>query len=155
MGDHPARQLRVHFCAPAPVQVCRVTGVLFAVPAPFGPRHSPDWTPVIVPSALAFHCWLVPPAQSQMIALVPDAVPEPSASRHLAPYTWSCFPEVSVHCWLVPPLQSHNVTWVPLVCDTLGTSRQRPALVLRSTEVVPPPGPATAKLSNLAVSPCA
>src|SRR4051794_32173220 len=88
-----------------------------------------------------------------MIALVPAVVPEPSASRHLLPYTWSCFAELRVHCWLVPPLQSHSVTCVPLVWDTFGTSRQRPAAVLRSTEVEPPPEPATERLSNCAVSP--
>ena len=68
--------------------------VPLAVPAPLASRHSPDCTPVMVPLALTFHCWLVWPLQSQMITAVPLAVPRPVASRHLLPYTCSCLLEV-------------------------------------------------------------
>jgi hypothetical protein len=59
--------------------------VPMAVAAPFASRHSPDCTPVMVPSVFTFHCWLVWPLQSQMTAAVPLAVPRPYASRHLLP----------------------------------------------------------------------
>ena len=45
--------------------------VPLAVPAPLASRQSPDWTPVMVPLALRFHCWLAWPLQSQMITAVP------------------------------------------------------------------------------------
>ena len=97
-----------------------------AVPAPLASRHSPDCTPVMVPLALTFHCWLVWPLQSQMITAVPLVVPWPLASRHLLPYTCSCLLDVNVQDWSARPVQSHSCTWVPLVVLALGTSRQRP-----------------------------
>src|SRR3954447_19680407 len=77
------RQLRVHFWLAPPVHVQSSTSVPLAVASPVTSRHSPDCTPVTVPSALRFHCWLAPPVQSQITTLVPGAVPLPSASRHL------------------------------------------------------------------------
>src|SRR5688572_2893014 len=100
--------------------------VPFAVPAALASRHSPDWTPVMVPLALMFHCWLAWPLQSQMITAVPLVVPCPLASRHLVPYTCNCLLAVEVHRWLAWPLQSHSCTWVPLVVLAFGTSTQRP-----------------------------
>jgi hypothetical protein len=49
---------------------------------------------VIVPLALTFHCWLVPPLQAQITTAVPLLVPCPKASRHLLPYTCSWRPVV-------------------------------------------------------------
>jgi hypothetical protein len=46
-----------------PLQVQMSTGELLAVAWPFTSRHSPDWTPTIVPP-LIVHCWFVPPLQS-------------------------------------------------------------------------------------------
>src|SRR5687767_573606 len=100
--------------------------VPFAVAAPFASRQSPDCTPATVPLALRFHCWLVPPWQSQMVTWVPLLVPAPLASRHLLPYTWSCLPEVYVQRCMAPPQQSHNCTWMPLVVLPSGTSIHRP-----------------------------
>ncbi len=68
--------------------------VPLAVAAPLASRHSPDCTPVMVPLALTFHCWLVWPLQSQMMTAVPLVVPRPYASRHLLPYTVSWLPDV-------------------------------------------------------------
>src|SRR5689334_7726894 len=100
--------------------------VPFAVPALLASRHSPDWTPVMVPLALMVHCWLVPLWQSQMMTWVPLVVPWPLASRHLLPYTCSCLAAVWVQrCWVLPA-QSHSWTRVPLVVLALGTSMQRP-----------------------------
>jgi hypothetical protein len=53
-------------------------------------RQRPDCTPLMVPLALTFHCWLDCPLQSQMMIAVPLVVPRPLASRHLLPYTVSC-----------------------------------------------------------------
>jgi hypothetical protein len=60
-----------------PWQAQRMIFVPFAVPAPLTSRHSPDWTPVIVPLALTFHCWFGWPLQSQTMTAVPLAVPCP------------------------------------------------------------------------------
>ncbi len=68
--------------------------VPLAVPPALASRHSPDWTPVMVPSGLTFHCWLFWPLQSQMMTAVPLVVPRPLASRHLFPWTVSCLPVV-------------------------------------------------------------
>jgi hypothetical protein len=57
-----------------PWQVHRMTGVPLAVPAPEASRHSPDWVPVIVPSAFCRHCWFAPPVHDQMMTAVPGAV---------------------------------------------------------------------------------
>src|SRR5581483_1388175 len=57
----------------------------FVVDAPVTSRHSPDWTPTMVPSALNRHCWLVPPVQSQMTAVAPRVVAPPNTSMHLLP----------------------------------------------------------------------
>ena len=51
--------------------------------APVTSRHSPDCTPVTVPLALTFHCWLAWPLQGQTITFVPAVVPRPEASRHI------------------------------------------------------------------------
>jgi hypothetical protein len=59
--------------------------VPLAVAAPSASRHSPDWTPVMVPLELTFHCWLVWPLQSQIMTAVPLVVPWLLASRHLLP----------------------------------------------------------------------
>src|SRR5690348_12061810 len=100
--------------------------VPLAVPRPLASRQRPECTPVMVPLALRFHCWLAPPVQSQITAGVPLAVPQPDASRHLVPYTISCLPEVYVQdCWDWP-LQSYSWVWVPLVVETPVTSRHRP-----------------------------
>jgi hypothetical protein len=68
--------------------------VPLAVPAALASRQSPDWTPVMVPSGLTFHCWLFWPLQSQTMTWVPLVVPLPLASRHLLPGTVSCLPVV-------------------------------------------------------------
>src|SRR5256885_16243646 len=97
-----------------------------AVAAPWQSRHSPDWTFVMLPLALRFHCWLSPPWQSQMMTAVPLVVPAPDASRHLLPYTVNALAVVYVQRWFVPPEQSHSCVWVPLVVVEFGTSIQRP-----------------------------
>src|SRR3569623_593815 len=78
----------------APVQAHSWTLVPLAVPRALASRHSPDCTPVMVPSVLRFHCWLVWPLQSQMMAAVSVLVPRPLASMLLLPYTVSCLPLV-------------------------------------------------------------
>src|SRR5687768_394547 len=100
--------------------------VPLVVAAPLASTHSPDWTLVMVPLALTFHCWFVPPWQSQMMTVVPLVVPAPFASRHLLPYTVSCLLAVWVQRWFVPAEQSHSCTWVPFVVEEFGTSTQRP-----------------------------
>src|SRR6185312_846736 len=97
--------------------------VPLAVAAPLASRHRPDCTPVIVPLALRFHCWLVCPLQSQMIAAVPLLVPWPLASRHLLPYTCSCLLEVYVQRCDDPPEQSYSWVCVPLVVDPSGKAK--------------------------------
>src|SRR5689334_16582441 len=52
--SHPS----AHCWLPPPVQVQSWTLVPLAVPAPETSRHSPDWTPVMVPLAFTVHCWL-------------------------------------------------------------------------------------------------
>jgi hypothetical protein len=89
--------------------------VPLAVPWPFASRHSPDCTPVTVPFALTFHCWLDWPLQSQTMTAVPGVTPRPYASRHLPPESVSCRPAVAVQDWLAWPFQSHSCTSVPLV----------------------------------------
>ncbi|GAA3303931.1 hypothetical protein GCM10020218_102510 [Dactylosporangium vinaceum] len=66
-----------HCCSAPPPHVHSTTRVPPAVPALRGVRHSPDCTPVTVPSALTLHCWLVWPLQSQMTTAVPLVVPCP------------------------------------------------------------------------------
>ena len=110
------------------VQDHRRIFVPLAVPAPLASRHSPDWTPVMVPLALTFHCWLVWPLQSQMIAGGAVAGALAAGVQAL----------VAVHLQLLaggvgpalvrPPRQSHSCAWVPLVVLEPGTSMQRPGL---------------------------
>src|SRR4051794_15592131 len=70
----PERQPRIHCWLLPPLQVQISTAVPLAVPAPLTSRHSPDPTPVIVPSAFARHCWPVPPLQVRIRARVPAEV---------------------------------------------------------------------------------
>src|SRR5262249_17427291 len=104
-------------------------------------RQSPVCTLVMVPLLLTFHCWLVPPWQSQISTLVPAAVPAPATSRHLVPYTTSHFDGVSSQDWLLPPLQSQIESCTPLVVVAPGTSRHRPEPDPRITAAVPVPRP--------------
>ena len=55
-GEPP--ELAAHCWLEPPLQVHSSTGAPLAVPAPVTSRHSPDWTPVMVPLALTCHCWL-------------------------------------------------------------------------------------------------
>ncbi len=59
--------------------------VRLVVAAPTASRHSPDWTPAIVPLVLTFHCWAALPSQSSMTTAVPLPVPLARALRHLLP----------------------------------------------------------------------
>src|SRR5581483_350135 len=81
----------------------------------------------MVPLALRFHCWLLPPLQSQIWTFEPAVAPN-GTSRHLPSERRVC--PVRVQCWLLPPLQSQMIGWVPLVLLAPGTSRQRPDAAL-------------------------
>src|SRR5690242_2429970 len=54
----PGQLRRLHCWLEPPLQDHRMIFVPLAVAAPVASRHSPDCTPVIVPLALMFHCWL-------------------------------------------------------------------------------------------------
>src|SRR5688500_9038912 len=114
----------LHCWLTEPWHVQRMILVPLAVAAPLASRHRPDWTPVILPSAVTVHCWLAWPLQSQTMTAVPVAVPCPKASRHLSPKTDNCRPAVYVHVWFAAPVQSHSRTWAPLPVPA--ASRQRP-----------------------------
>ena len=89
-------------------------------------RHSPDWTPVMVPLELRFHCWLAWPLQSQMMTAVPLLVPWPLASRHLLPYTVSCGWRCRSSAGWCHRGSPTAAGWAPLVVLELGMSMQRP-----------------------------
>src|SRR3954470_20254328 len=104
------------------VQVHKMTALPLAVALPLTSRHRPDCTLLIVPLALRFHCWFVPPWQSHSCAFAP-AEALVGASRHL-PRGRTVWP-VNVQPWLSPPLQSQMTGWVPLAVLLPGTSRHR------------------------------
>ena len=89
--------------------------VPLALPQPETSRHSPDRTPMIVPSGFTRHCWLSLPVHVQICTGVPAVVAPPRASRHLLLYTVSWLLFVNVHCWLIPPCQSQMCTFAPSV----------------------------------------
>src|SRR5690242_6103042 len=111
-----------------------MTAVPLAVPLPLTSRQRPDWTLLIVPSALRFQRWFAPPWQSHSCARAP-AVALVGESRHL-PSDWSVW-LVFAQFWLAAPVQSRIAGWTPLAVLAFGTSRQRPEPTPTSVEPVP------------------
>src|SRR5689334_15138181 len=112
-GGHPtgareptAAYERIHCWLEPPLQVHVSTLVPFAVAPLVTSRQRPDCTPVMVPLLLMFHCWFAAPVQSQICTAAPAEVDWFATSRHLLPYTVSCWLDVEVDDWLPPPLQS-------------------------------------------------
>lgn len=61
------------------------------------------------------HFWLAAPVQSQMVTVLPLAVPLPATSRHRPEPTPVMVQSVlSRQCWLVWPLQSQMIAELPL-----------------------------------------
>ena len=131
-------QLLVHFWLVVPVQDHSWTFVPLAVPKLLASRHRPDCTPVMVPSALTFHCWLV----------LPVAVPDDHLGAVGGALPVGVQALVAVHLQLLARGQGPAAGWCrcrsPRAgagcrwwCVAFGTSRHRPALTLRNTDVDP------------------
>src|SRR5660397_77290 len=114
-GDLPPRcgarcQLRrVHCWLAPPLHAQRMIFVPFAVAPPVASRHSPDCTPVMVPLALRFHCWLAvyvqccgePPVQSHNCTWVPLVVVPLGTSTHRPDWP----PTIAPSRWPPPPVE--------------------------------------------------